>query len=78
MPLHDPLAVAAAADPTLCTWKELAIRVETRGEFTTGMTVADLRPGRGGRSGPTCEVAIAVEAERARRFILERLWRSSS
>ncbi|MGH7407202.1 MAG: nucleoside hydrolase, partial [Candidatus Methylomirabilales bacterium] len=78
MPLHDPLAVAAAADPTLCTWEALVVRVETRGEFTTGMTVADLRPGRRGRSGATCEVAIAVEAERARQFILERLWRSSS
>ncbi len=78
MPLHDPLAVAAAADPTLCTWEALDVRVETRGEFTTGMTVADLRPGRGGRGGATCEVAIAVEAERARRFVLERLWRSSS
>lgn len=78
MPLHDPLAVAAAADPTLCTWEALPVRVETRGELTTGMTVADLRPGRGGRGGATCEVAIAVEAERARRFVMERLWRSSS
>jgi len=70
--------VAAAADPTLCAWEALPVRVETRGEFTTGMTVADLRPGRGGRGRATCEVAIGVEAERARRFILERLWRSSS
>lgn len=78
MPLHDPLAVAASADPTLCTWEAYPVRVETRGELTTGMTVADLRPGRRGRSGLPCEVAVAVEAERARRFILERLWRSSS
>ncbi|HEU5393357.1 MAG TPA: nucleoside hydrolase [Candidatus Methylomirabilis sp.] len=78
MPLHDPLAVAAAADPTLCTWEAHPVRVETRGELTTGMMVADLRLGRGSRSGPACEVAVAVEAERARRFVLERLWRSSS
>jgi inosine-uridine nucleoside N-ribohydrolase len=78
MPLHDPLAVAAAADPSLCTWEAHPVRVETRGELTTGMTVADLRPGRRGRSGSPCEVAVAVEVERARRFVLERLWRSSS
>ncbi|MBI4391952.1 MAG: nucleoside hydrolase [candidate division NC10 bacterium] len=77
MPLHDPLAVAAAADPTLCTWEALPVRVETRGEITTGMTVADLRPGRRGQP-VTCEAAVAVDAERARRFLLERLWRSSS
>jgi inosine-uridine nucleoside N-ribohydrolase len=78
IPLHDPLAVAAAADPTLFAWEALPLRVETRGEHTTGMTVADLRPGRGKGSGSACEVASAVEAERARRFVLERLWRSSS
>ncbi len=41
--IHDPLAVAAALDPTLVTTEALFVDVETRGELTTGMTVADRR-----------------------------------
>ena len=41
--IHDPLAVAAAIDPRLITTEALQVDVETRGELTTGMTVADRR-----------------------------------
>ncbi len=41
--IHDPLAVAAALDPALITTDALYVDVETRGELTTGMTVADRR-----------------------------------
>jgi len=41
--IHDPLAVAAALDPDLITTEPLFVDVETRGELTTGMTVADRR-----------------------------------
>jgi purine nucleosidase len=41
--IHDPLAVAAALDPGLITTEPLFVDVETRGELTTGMTVADRR-----------------------------------
>jgi purine nucleosidase len=41
--IHDPLAVAAAIDPRLITTEPLYVDVETRGELTTGMTVADRR-----------------------------------
>lgn len=42
-PLHDPLAVAAALDPTLVQTKDLYIRVETKGELSYGATVAEFR-----------------------------------
>lgn len=42
-PLHDPLAVAVACAPGLVAAWEVPVAVETRGEFTRGMTVADLR-----------------------------------
>ena len=41
--IHDPLAVAAALDRSLVTTEALYVDVETRGELTTGMTVADRR-----------------------------------
>jgi purine nucleosidase len=41
--IHDPLAVAAALDRSLVTSTAAFVDVETRGEVTTGMTVADTR-----------------------------------
>jgi len=41
--IHDPLAVAATLDRALVTTQALHVDVETRGEITTGMTVADPR-----------------------------------
>jgi purine nucleosidase len=41
--IHDPLAVAATLDRSLVETDALFIDVETRGEITTGMTVADRR-----------------------------------
>jgi purine nucleosidase len=44
-PLHDPLAVALALDPTLATYRTLPTRIELRGAETRGTTVCDQRPG---------------------------------
>jgi purine nucleosidase len=41
--IHDPLAVAAALDRSLVTSAALHVDVETHGEITSGMTVADPR-----------------------------------
>ncbi len=60
--LHDPLAVAAAIDPSLIVTQRVAVDVETRGALTSGMTVADWR-GVWGRP-PNAHVAIEVEAPR--------------
>nr|MDO8099334.1 nucleoside hydrolase [Candidatus Njordarchaeota archaeon] len=41
--LHDPLAVAIAVDNTLATTEQMFVDVETKGEITRGMTVAERR-----------------------------------
>jgi purine nucleosidase len=40
--MHDPLAVAAAIDPSLVTLQTTRVEVETDGRWTIGETVADL------------------------------------
>jgi purine nucleosidase len=57
--MHDPLAVAVALDRRLVTTEPLYVDVETRGQLTTGMTVADRRK-LTGRS-PNLDVAIAAD-----------------
>jgi purine nucleosidase len=58
--LHDPLAVAVAADPALVREEALPVDVERQGELTAGMLVADLR--RRSRGRPTTRVATGVDA----------------
>ncbi|MCP8614833.1 nucleoside hydrolase [Bifidobacterium asteroides] len=57
--LYDPLAVASAADPSLGTFKEMAIVVETDGRYSTGQTIA-LSEGK-----PNVKVMIDVDGTRA-------------
>jgi purine nucleosidase len=61
-PLHDPLAVAVAEDPTLVTLREYAVDVETQGLLTRGMTVVDARAFADAPA--TAQVAVAVDADR--------------
>ena len=56
--IHDPLAVAAALDRSLVTTEPLYVDVETRGEITAGMTIADRR----GLTGRPPNLDVAVEA----------------
>ncbi|MEO8438056.1 MAG: nucleoside hydrolase [Chloroflexota bacterium] len=56
--IHDPLAVAAALDRTLVTTDTLFVDVETRGEITAGMTVADRR----GLTGQPPNLDVAANA----------------
>ncbi|MFB3816702.1 MAG: nucleoside hydrolase [Candidatus Methylomirabilales bacterium] len=68
--LHDPLAVAAVAQPALLTRRTLPVAVECRGEHTAGMTVADRRRrARGGGIG----VCTEVDAERFLRLFQARV-----
>jgi inosine-uridine nucleoside N-ribohydrolase len=60
--MHDPLAIAAAIDPTLIDTIAVAVDVETTATLTNGMTVADWR-GVWGRK-PNAQVATAVRAEK--------------
>src|SRR2546425_12826709 len=41
--LHDPMAVAVKVRPSLFKFKDYHVNVETRGQYTTGMTVSDRR-----------------------------------
>ena len=41
--LHDPMAVAVVVRPGFYKFSRYHVQVETRGEYTTGMTIADRR-----------------------------------
>ena len=61
MPLHDPLAVAAALDPTLVTWEAVRLTVEPDGQTR--------RVG----GAPNCRFARGVDVPRFLHVFLERL-----
>ena len=66
--IHDPLALAAALDPTLVRTEAVTVDVELGGRLTTGETVTDWRR----TWGRPPNLDVAVEADSARfidRFI---------
>ena len=69
--IHDPLAVAATLDRSLVTSAPRFVDVETRGELTTGMTVADPR-GLTGRP-PNLDVATGADVPRFLDRLVERI-----
>jgi purine nucleosidase len=71
--MHDPLAIAAAIDPSLIATQRVAVDVETAGVLTSGMTVADWRGVW--KRAPNADVAIAVEATRFRAQFLDAMER---
>jgi purine nucleosidase len=69
--IHDPLAVAAAIDLRLITTESLYVDVETRGELTTGMTVADRRRLTG--KPPNVDVAATADIDTFLDRLIERV-----
>ncbi|RJS85944.1 nucleoside hydrolase [Candidatus Bathyarchaeota archaeon] len=67
--LHDPLAVAASIDQGLVKTREMRVVVETRGEETTGQTLA--LPAE--RDKPKVKVCVDVDAEKFKNFFMERI-----
>lgn len=61
-PLHDPVAVAYAIDPSLVECVDASVVVETDGEFTRGATVVDLHA-RTGRP-VNARVGMRLDADR--------------
>jgi inosine-uridine nucleoside N-ribohydrolase len=61
-PVHDPCAVARVARPGLVAVRDAFVAVETRGEWTSGMTVTDFH-GRFGRP-PNTKVATTLDVAR--------------
>ncbi len=76
--MHDPLAVAAMIDASLCTWLLTRVEVELEGRWTRGETVTDLHDIRRSRwSEWTVEenavVATSVDAAEVVDRMVERL-----
>ena len=69
--IHDALAVAAALDRGLVTTEPLYVDVETRGELTTGMTVADRRHLTG--KAPNLDVAVTANVPEFLDRLIERV-----
>lgn len=72
--LHDPIAVAAAIDPSLLRTRTVHVDVETEGAHTRGMTVADFHQRRT-LDRNTVNVALTIDRERFLRLFHERLWK---
>ncbi|WP_179137609.1 ribokinase [Candidatus Entotheonella palauensis] len=74
MPLHDPLAMAVAIDPEVVSCTSLPLQIETRGEHTRGMTVADRREQRhGANNAPMVDIALQVDVDRMLSLFAERV-----
>jgi ribokinase len=74
MAMHDPLAVAVALDPSLVQLTRLPLYVETQGQQTLGMTVADRRaPERLDTTLPSIDVALEVDASGVLALFAERV-----
>ena len=73
--MHDPLALGIALDPTLVThMADLDVRVETEGDLTLGMTVADRRPLLGpGFARPRRPVHVPLTVD-SPRFVEQLMW----
>ncbi len=74
--LHDPLTVGVVLERDLVQTQPYHVQVETQGEITTGMTVADRR-GIRAEGRPNMEVALEVDADRFLSLFMERLCRRS-
>jgi purine nucleosidase len=69
--IHDPLATAAALDPSLIRTEALAVDVELVGTLTTGETVTDWR--RVWDREPNVDVAVEADADEFLRRFVERV-----
>ncbi len=69
--LHDPLAVAVAIREDLVTLAPARVDVETAGELTAGMTVADLRLPAG--EEPNARVCTALDVQEFTGLFEERV-----
>ncbi len=72
--LHDPLAVAAVADPGLAKTERFKVDVETVGELTLGMTVVERRHRlRVMRPKANVDVCTSVDSRRFLEMFIERV-----
>jgi purine nucleosidase/pyrimidine-specific ribonucleoside hydrolase len=69
--LHDPLTVGVVLRDEFVDTVDAFVQVETEGEFTSGMTIADLRGHA--KQPPNARVCMAVKARAFLEFFWERL-----
>ncbi len=74
--IHDPLALAAALDPTLVRSEALTVDVELGGTLTVGETVTDWR--RVWKRPPNLDVAVSARADVFLDRFIERVGRLSA
>ncbi|XP_057871045.1 probable uridine nucleosidase 2 isoform X2 [Cryptomeria japonica] len=75
--LHDPTAMFAAINPSLMTYAEGVVRVQSEGIFR-GLTVFDNMKKRWGEvtewsNKPSVKVAVTVDADQVVRLLVDRL-----
>jgi inosine-uridine nucleoside N-ribohydrolase len=72
--LHDPMAMAYVADPTMFKTEKYKVEVETTGTHTMGMTVVDRRRNhREENLKANHEVIVEVDAPRFHKMISDRV-----
>ena len=72
--LHDPLAVGVVIDPSFVVTEAMPVDIETQGDITEGMTVADRRSIHPSlKKPPTADVCIDVDAPLFTDFFLKRV-----
>ncbi|UEJ81800.1 nucleoside hydrolase [Brachybacterium halotolerans subsp. kimchii] len=69
-PVHDACTIAYLIDPAVVQTRRAPLHVETRGDLTRGMTVADLRPGAD-LAGCRTQVATALDADGFWRLVVD-------
>ncbi len=72
-PLHDPCAVAWILEPGLFAFTDYFVDIETEGEITRGMSVADRRRAPG--KPPNARVLVDVNREGLMRLLFDSLAR---
>ena len=75
IPIHDLVTYMVAVHPAWATTKELPVQIETTGEWTRGMTVADQRPIP--EFATNIEVVTKIRVKSILREILQGLGRSA-
>ena len=70
--LHDPLAAGFLTRPDLFETVDASVQVETAGDLTRGMTVADLRSERPGPA-PNARVCVGADSEAFLRHFFDRI-----
>lgn len=68
--MYDPLTVFFLLQPESCQTTQMNVQVETRGELTRGMTVADLRPVTDGLAPNVSIVTNIVSDDFVERFVM--------